>query len=86
MTEQELFEAFFTVVEKGTGRDVTDFFNEQLNKVKGNKEGVIFLQKSLALYKEHNMCYEHREIFETLKGIVDIVELETGAQSPSSTK
>ena len=70
MTEQELFEAFFTVISNGTGRQITDFFNEQLNKAKENEDEMIFLQKSLDIHKQNKMCYESREIFNSLSKIV----------------
>ena len=65
-----MFEAFYTMIDKGTGRKITDFFNEQLNSARQNKEQMIFLQKSLKLHKNVTMCYEKRDMFNTFYSLV----------------
>lgn len=71
MTEQKLFETFYTIIDKGTGKQITDFFNEQFNDAKKNKKDMEFLQKALEKHKKHKMTYEKREMFETFIDIVN---------------
>ena len=65
MDKQDLFEAFFSVIEHGNGKKIADFFNEQLNMAKQNEEDLKFLIQSLQLYRQNDMVYEHKEIFKT---------------------
>lgn len=70
MDKQDLFEAFFSVIEHGNGKEIADFFNEQLNMVKKNEKDLKFLIQSLQLYKQNDMVYEHKEIFKTFIELV----------------
>ena len=65
MDKQDLFEAFFSVIKHGNGKEVADFFNEQLNMGKKNEKDLKFLIQSLQLYRQNDMVYEHKEIFKT---------------------
>jgi len=65
MDKQDLFEAFFSVIVHGNGKEIADFFNEQLNMGKKSEKDLKFLIQSLQLYRQNDMVYEHKEIFKT---------------------
>ena len=60
MTHEELFEAFYNVVAKETGKECIKFFNEQLEKAKNNEEDLQFLLLAIRKYRSRNMIYEER--------------------------
>ena len=68
MTHEELFQCFYSVIDKGSGKEITTFFNEQLNKAKGSDEDLEFLKRALEYYKHYRseMTFETKDIFETL--------------------
>ena len=68
MNYQEMFECFYDVISKGSGNEITKFFNDELNKSKDNKNRLVLLKKAL-LYHENfasEMTYEQKDVFETL--------------------
>ena len=69
MTEQELFEAFYSVIAHGNGKQIADFLNKQLQMAKKNKDDLIFLHTALNKYRHCDMIYEEKEIFEHVIGI-----------------
>ena len=70
MDKQDLFEAFYSVIAHGNGKEIVDFFNEQLDKAKQDKDELKFLFKALQLYKQNDMVYEQKEIFKTFIELV----------------
>lgn len=68
MTHEELFECFYSVIDKGSGKEIATFFNEQLDKAKGSDEDLEFLRRALEYHKHYRseMTYEVKDIFETL--------------------
>ncbi len=76
ITEKELYGAFYSVIKNGSGDEIARFFREQLFEAKGDKEKTEHLLKALQLYNEDIMNYEMRDIFKTLKNIVNEKYLE----------
>ena len=67
LTHEELFEAFYNVVAKETGKECIKFFNEQLEKAKNNEEDLQFLLLAIRKYRSRNMIYEEEDIFRTFE-------------------
>ena len=70
LTEVDLFEAFYSIIADGTGKQAVDFFNEQLNKCNGKEENLEFLKKALSFNSRYEMTTEVREIFREFNNIV----------------
>ena len=68
MKQDELFECFYSVIDKGSGKEIATFFNEQLDKAKGSDEDLDALKDALQQYKKVNsqITEEMRDIFKTL--------------------
>ena len=71
MTEQELFEILYSVITQGSGKEIADLFNEQLNKAKRNKDDLEFLKRSIGKYRGVSMVFECEDIFNHLEILVD---------------
>lgn len=70
MKHQEMFEAFYSIVSKGTGKECADFFNNQLEKAKGNEEELRFLLNSLRCHHHKGLIFEEADIFKTFENII----------------
>lgn len=70
MTIDEMFEAFYSVVSKGNGKEITEMFNEELNKARGDESKLRFLYMSMRKHRVNKMEYENKDIFKHLERIV----------------
>ena len=70
MTQEELYDYFYQILERGEGKEAVDFFRLKLKYAKQNNE-LLFLRDSLLIYKDKPMNYEIREIFSVLVGEVE---------------
>lgn len=81
MTIDEIFEVFYSVVKNGSGKEIVDMFNEELNKARGDENKLRFLYLALRKYRVNKMEFEHRDIFKHLEQIVfEEIKLVKGLQ------
>lgn len=65
ITEEDIYGAFYSIIENGTGREIAAFFRQQLKEFHDDRRKKKMLIDALELSRKDEMCYEMRDIFET---------------------
>lgn len=66
----ELYEAFYSVITNGTGREAVDFFNQQLGNAKDDIDKLRLLNAALRKARFKDMSFEDKQIFKKFTEIV----------------
>ena len=70
INENELYGAFYSVINNGSGDEITEFFRSLFDEAKGDNKKLLSLESALTRFDRKEMNFETKNIVCTLLSIV----------------